>query len=133
MDPLQNAEAELERLTRERDEIEAKIAVIRQTIEILGPVYADQRTEGMTERIRQALMAKPDVGISPKVVRMHLEQGGFDLSGYSNPMATIHTILKRLVSDDGQFRSMPTPDGAAVYIYDPSIPPGGNWKKKKKK
>ena len=67
MDPYE-PEAELKRLTLERAELDAKIAALRQTIDILGPVYADQRTEGITEHVRQVLISS-NGGLAPKVVR----------------------------------------------------------------
>jgi len=61
------------------------------------------------------------VGLSPVQVRNRLRAGGFDLKGYKNPLATIHTILKRLVKA-GELFVMPQDeeDGPTIYIMPPS-------------
>jgi DNA-binding PadR family transcriptional regulator len=60
---------------------------------------------GFTDAIREILNA--DAGFtyhSPVSVRNVLEKNGFDLKKYKNPLASIHTILKRLVKQ-GQAKS----------------------------
>jgi hypothetical protein len=44
--------------------------------------------------------------MSPLDVRRSLHAAGFDFSEYrSNPLSSIHTTLKRLVTPDGDFES----------------------------
>jgi hypothetical protein len=52
---------------------------------------------GMTERIRVMLRHSGGVMLTPTQIRDRLVEGGFSLEGRSNPLAEIHTILKRLV------------------------------------
>jgi len=58
--------------------------------EILGPV-------GLTDAVRRTLQASTAKGMTPVEVRDALDNSGFDLSGYDNALASIHTTLKRLV------------------------------------
>ncbi len=51
---------------------------------------------GFTDSIRNVLKAHPAHPVSATDVRDMLAKAGFNLSAYSNPLASIHTILKRL-------------------------------------
>jgi len=59
--------------------------------EIIGP-------SGLTDAIRRVLRAAGKRGLTPVQTREALTYSGFDLTGYSNPLSAIHTILKRLVT-----------------------------------
>ena len=48
--------------------------------------------------------------MTPLDVRERLLSIGVDLSGYSNDLAVIHTVLKRL-NEAGELRSVPRPSG----------------------
>jgi hypothetical protein len=52
---------------------------------------------GLTDVIREALKANDEVPMSPTQIRDKLLQVGYDLSGYKNVQAAIHTTLTRLV------------------------------------
>lgn len=51
---------------------------------------------GFTDSVRQVLRNVPSQALTAKEVRDLLRGAGFDLSSYTNPLASIHTILKRL-------------------------------------
>jgi hypothetical protein len=51
---------------------------------------------GFTESVRNVLRNVPSQALTAKKVRDLLRSAGFDLSSYTNPLASIHTILKRL-------------------------------------
>jgi hypothetical protein len=51
---------------------------------------------GFTDSVRNALRNNPSYSANAVGVRDMLMKAGFDMSGYSNPLASIHTILKRL-------------------------------------
>jgi len=51
---------------------------------------------GFTDSIRNVLRNVPSQALTAKQVRDLLRGAGFDLSSYTNPLASIHTILKRL-------------------------------------
>jgi len=51
---------------------------------------------GFTDSVRNILRDVPSQALTAKEVRDLLRSAGFDLSSYTNPLASIHTILKRL-------------------------------------
>lgn len=67
---------------------------------------------GFTDSVRLVLRNVPSQALTAKKVRDLLRGAGFDLSSYTNPLASIHTILKRLAErgevvvseSDGEFR-----------------------------
>ena len=56
---------------------------------------------GFTDSVRNVLRGVPSQALTAKKVRDLLRGAGFDLSSYTNPLASIHTILKRL-ADRGE-------------------------------
>jgi hypothetical protein len=51
---------------------------------------------GFTDSVRNVLRNIPSEAVTARKVRDLLRGAGFDLSSYTNPLASIHTILKRL-------------------------------------
>jgi hypothetical protein len=72
---------------------------------------------GITEKIRQVLQAKSTQAFFPTGVRTELETAKYDLSKYPNTMATIHSVLKRLV-EQKQVLQAPQQDGRMAYIWN---------------
>jgi hypothetical protein len=109
---LQTVQAEKVELEREIGARDQQIAALTQTINAIAPLIGEPTislpatdapetaTAGMTDCIR-AILAKEKHPLSAAQVRDRLEQLGFVLSGYSNPLATIHTVLRRL-TDAGE-------------------------------
>jgi hypothetical protein len=96
---------EYEALTRERAEIDLRIAHLAQSIGTLTRLcgYVPTTPLGLTDACRMVLKAAghPLTAIE---VRAQLEAMGIDLSKYSSELAAIHTILKRLTAaGDVQF------------------------------
>ena len=91
-----------------RTEIEA----VTKSIAILEPIYGQEldpsrllnlsvmrtgvENMGITEAVQWALATSPE-GLSPTQVRDLLVDHGYPMRG-ENPMATVHTVLKRLAS-----------------------------------
>ena len=112
MNPLTSALAELESLLKRKAEIELKIEAVRKSVSILEPMYGQEHAHsrlqslstmstgpenvGITEAVERALMTSQD-GLSPTQVRDLLRQHDYPVRG-ENPMATVHTVLKRLAS-----------------------------------
>src|ERR1035441_3838041 len=102
-----------------RTEIEA----VTKSIAILEPIYGQEldpsrllnlsvmrtgvENMGITEAVQWALATSPE-GLSPTQVRDLLVDHGYPMRG-ENPMATVHTVLKRLAS---------RPDGPVVVEAD---------------
>ncbi len=53
----------------------------------------------MTDSVREILRKSPEP-MTASEVRDALERLGFDMKSYSNPLATIHTVLRRLTESD---------------------------------
>jgi DNA-binding transcriptional ArsR family regulator len=64
--------------------------------EVLREIAAARRKPGLTERISQSLRIKPHSYLPASEVREWLEREGVDLSGYSQPLATISITLSRM-------------------------------------
>jgi hypothetical protein len=89
-------------------EIDAKLASIDLAYKVLREQYdPDYVAEGcvepgfaelgMTDQIRALLHASPHKSFTPVLLRDLLVGLGVNLKGRSNPLAEIHTVLKRLV------------------------------------
>jgi hypothetical protein len=87
---IERVKAVIKALAYMLDDSEKTSAEISEMEDILGP-------GGLTEAVRRTLQASTERGVTPVEVRDALANSGFDLSAYSNPLAAIHTILKRLV------------------------------------
>ena len=103
MEREEKAEAKLE-------EIRGRVRVVRQGIYGLArmcnaePEFeyphlfpdSNKPDVGFTDAVREVLRSHTPNYLSPVGVRNELQDKGFDLAGYKNPLASIHTILKRL-------------------------------------
>jgi hypothetical protein len=101
---LRSEKAELERSIANRD---AQMAALVQTMNAIAPLVGEKPLEappngdaenppaGMTGCIR-TILAQAGGPLSASEIRAKLESIGFDMKSYSNPLATIHTILRRL-------------------------------------
>jgi hypothetical protein len=78
---------------------------IAQLIEMTPP-------SGLSEAILRIL--KTDEWLSPIEVRDALIEAGYDFAGQVNPLASIHTTLKRMVPKDA-ITNVPQPDGKTYY------------------
>lgn len=124
---LESAIKEYERLKTQRDAVETRLAQLRQTIAGLGPLCdlpADSSPSlelGLTDACRSALRASVS-GLTPGEVRERIGGLGIDLERYSNLLASIHIVLKRLVAA-GEAFTYRGRDGKPVYAWKrPAIP-----------
>lgn len=108
------ARVELEKLQREKGELERavedhekQIAVLTRTVNFLAqmvgepavPAVEPDTQPGMTGSIREILKKAPEP-LTASEIRDALESLGFDMKSYSNPLATVHTVLRRLAEAD---------------------------------
>lgn len=81
--------------------LEIRIAKLRETVIALGRMFGEEYDEadalGLTDAIRQIYMAQPDTALTAQNVRDRLEFLGFSLEKYGNALASIHTVIKRLL------------------------------------
>lgn len=102
---------ERERLESERATLEARLSEIKMQIDHLveimqhlsplaGFAYRDSDIAGLgiTDAIRYVLKNSKE-RVAARDVQAALEEKGFDLSGYTSPMASIYKILARLADD----------------------------------
>lgn len=94
---LDAALREYESLTRQRADLDARIARLAQTVGSLSRLCGLVPTVpwGLTDACRMALRAAGQP-LTALEVRAQLQALGIDLSRYTNDLAAIHTILRRL-------------------------------------
>src|SRR5271165_3068681 len=64
---------------------------------LLGEEFVEEDTLGLTDAVRQAFKTHT-TALQPTEVRDKLQQLGYDLTKYGNMMASIHTVLNRLLA-----------------------------------
>lgn len=127
---LELARAELESLAEQRDEIERRMSHLKQLIVALAPLtQAEDRSEfgidltrvnidftaiGITDACREILKSAGQP-LSPVEVKARLIQMKPEFANQKNLMASVHTVLKRLVPSEA--RSFITKDGETVYRW----------------
>ena len=114
---LATAIREYETLGQQRQDIDKRLAEIMQTIGTLSRLCGLVPTVpiGLTDACRLVVRGS-GVPVTPTDVRQRLQSIGFDLSKYSNDLAAIHTILKRL-NESGELRFIPRGPDAGKHAY----------------
>jgi hypothetical protein len=112
---LQAAVREYEDLGLKRHEIDRRLAELAQTIGTLSKLLGHTPTVpmGLTDAIR-LVMRGTGAPMAPVQVRDRLRAIGFDVAKYTNELAAVHTILKRL-NDAGEVRFLTGRDGKPQY------------------
>ena len=98
-----------------------RIRQLEETIKTLEPLANEEGvapTAGLPELCRQILMSQPRTAFSANDVMQQLALMGVDVSGYSNPLAVLHTTLTRLIRPRSGFLKGIRTDGQPGYIYD---------------
>jgi hypothetical protein len=115
---LESAVREYEALGERKRALETRLAEVAQTIGTLSRLCGLTPTVpmGLTDACR-LVMRGAGVPMSPSEVRERLRTIGLDLSRYSNDLAAIHTILKRL-NESGELRFVARGAGKHQYIWN---------------
>jgi hypothetical protein len=115
---LESAVREYEDLGERRRAIDTRLAEVAQTIGTLSRLCGLTPTVpmGLTDACR-LVMRGTGVPMTPSEVRDRLRTIGLDLSKYSNDLAAIHTILKRL-NESGELRFVARGPGKHQYIWN---------------
>jgi hypothetical protein len=137
-DALKRAQAELEEkrgemqhLDEQRAMLAGEILQLEKAVDGLAPLASDRAiaervndflienaTElGLADACREVLK-KANRYMTAVDVRDALEAGGFDLSNYSNPLASIHGILKRF-DESGEVASVSLGSKTSYKIAPP--------------
>jgi hypothetical protein len=108
---LESAQDELVETIRQRERFDYKIRILQEDIAHLAPLAGVKVedpivTLGLTDAIRY-VFGKEKRPIGPTEVKDALIHNGYDVSEYSNVMASIHTIIKRLLKKNEIGLSVP--------------------------
>ena len=118
---LEAATREYETLGDQRRVIDRRLAELAQTIATLSRLlgFAPTVPLGLTDAVRLVLRGG-GVPMTPAQIRDRLSGIGFDMTRYTNELAAIHTILKRLNSS-GQARLVPRAGGKHEYAWNHGV------------
>lgn len=111
------ARAELEALEQRRlelldslEDLDRHSVALRQTMNAIAPLIGEElvpvpkdAVAGLTDSVRQ-ILSRAKESLSASEIRERLRERGFSVDAYSNPLATVHTILRRL-TDSGHVES----------------------------
>jgi hypothetical protein len=107
---LKEAQMELAKMYEKRQRLDIGIAKQQQRVSALA-LLADEVDEtfekmalGLTAACRAAFRAAGPQGLMPTELRDSLKKMGFAVDKYSNPMASIHAVIRRL-EDKGEIRN----------------------------
>ena len=96
---LESIFAEESRMEERREKLEHRkdrlIQIVKAISQFLGEDFKQQT--GITNVIREVLNDADGDGLTPADVRNRLHKMDFEIDAYSNPLAVVHTTLKRLV------------------------------------
>ena len=94
---LESAAREYETLTAQRADLDARIKQLLHSIAALTKLCGYEPTVplGLTDACRLVL-CNADAPLTALEIRDRLTTIGIDLDKYSNPLASIHTVLKRM-------------------------------------
>jgi hypothetical protein len=121
---LEGLKVELEELLNRQEDIEKRIAQVKQAImslaplaeeqgeSILGPWFQILGTKSVSDACLQILQAASEP-LSPVEIKTQILNMGLDLSEYKNVMATIHSALKRLLQNG----EITTKDNGLTYSW----------------
>ncbi len=121
---LDAALREYETLTTQRAELDSRLAQVTESIGTLTRLCGLTPTVayGLTDACRTALRCA-GAPMTPIEIRDRLRSTGFDLSRYANPLAAIHTVLKRLAeSGEAASRQAPRSQRVAFEFRTPVRP-----------
>lgn len=116
IDELSNLMSQLEEIEGQREELKSRSTFVRKGIlalsSLLGKEPRSVQNEfphlfpdlitpdtGLTDAVRKVLKSSNKL-LTPVGVRTELKSTGYDIERYKNILASIHTILKRLVEAD---------------------------------
>ena len=120
---LNAAIREYEALGAQRREIDDRLAQLAQTIGTLNRLcgFVSSVPWGLTDACR-VVLKNAGKAMTPTEVRDRLEAIGVDLSKYTNSLATVHTVLKRL-NQAQEVLLVDLPAGKFACEWRPSIRP----------
>ncbi len=99
---------------------EKKITGLRATIAAISRMldrdFVEEDAIGLTDAIREAFKSVGQGSLIPTEVKSRLEMMGYDTARYGNLMASVHTIINRLVQK-GEIRQIGMRDNKPAYQW----------------
>lgn len=132
------AQQELAQTIAERDERNAKIVQLKQTIRILGELLDEDpdqieqlinideggKPSGITNTVRATMQfAKANnypEALTVSDLKELMTGRGFDFTGQANPLASLTTVLRRL-RQNGEVEELTRSDGKRAYVWKANI------------
>jgi hypothetical protein len=128
---LYEAKQDLARHLVKRQKLDQKIARLHAVVTNLQNLCADMNKQNFEKRIDRVIKKDLRVGITqsarvilqetffpmtPSDLLKSVEARKYNLAKYANPLAVIHTLLKRLVQS-GEVRMVPLTGGKKAYQW----------------
>ena len=114
---LDAALREYESLLQQKSDLDARLAQLGESIGTLTRLcgYVPTVAYGLTEACKTSLRCAK-AAMTPLEVRDRLQATGFDINRYSNPLAAIHTVLRRL-AESGEAKRRVTRAKGVTYEF----------------
>jgi chromosome segregation ATPase len=91
----------LGRILQEQEELENRNTKLREVVNtlsrLLGEQFVEEDAIGLTDAIRQAFKTS-STPLQPTEIRDRLKSIGLDITKYGNVMASVHSVINRLLS-----------------------------------
>lgn len=127
---LEAAQDDLVEAIRQRRGLDHKIRVLQEDIAHLAPLAGVKVEDpisqlGLTDAIRYVFGKLAPTPLGPPDIKKALVDSGYDLSEYSNVMASIHTVIGRLLKRKEIAMALPTwaSNKDKKYVWSGGIPP----------
>jgi hypothetical protein len=121
---LDAALREYETLLQQKTDLDSRLAQVAESVGTLTRLcgYVPTVQYGLTDACKTSLRCAA-APMTPIEVRDRLRSTGFDITRYSNPLAAIHTVLRRL-TEAGDVRRIPASrsKGVAYEYKQPGSP-----------
>ena len=125
---LDAAQDELVDAMRQQEVLTHRIRKLQDDIVHLAALCGESVTDplkdwGLTDAIRYVIGKAQPKTLTATGVRDALVADGYDISEYSNVMASIHQVLKRLLKKGEILTGIARPDGEKRYVWGKGLPP----------
>ena len=114
---LDAALREYETLLQQKADLDARLAQVAESVGTLTRLcgYTPTVAYGLTDACKTSLRCG-GAPMTPLEVRDRLQSTGFDINRYSNPLAAIHTVLRRL-TESGDVRRRVSGSKGVTYEF----------------
>jgi hypothetical protein len=124
---LESAQDELVDALKQQESLTYRIRKLQEDIihlaALCGEAVVDPLKDwGLTDAIRYVIGNAKPKSMSATGIRDALVADGYDVSDYSNVMASIHQVIKRLFRK-GEILSAPSADGEKRYVWGKGLSP----------